>query len=63
MTILAILLLLLGICLVFDGAFTRGLFVTILPSSSIAAVSLVRITEVVIGGMVLVIVGLAFSTC
>jgi hypothetical protein len=63
MTILAVFLLLAGIFLIFDGAFTSGLFATIVPNAALAAVSVVRITEVVAGGAILAIVGLAFSSC
>jgi hypothetical protein len=63
MTILAIFALLFGIFLIFDGAFNRGLLVTVLPGAGTAAVSVIRIAEVVTGGMVFVLLGLAFSTC
>lgn len=63
MTILANLILLVGICLVTDGAFNRGLLVTILPNIGTAAASTIRIAEVVTGAMVFVFLGLGFSPC
>jgi hypothetical protein len=53
--------LLFGICLVFDGAFNRGLFVSALPSACSATVAVIRIAEVVTGGMVFVLLGFGLS--
>jgi hypothetical protein len=63
MTILANLILLVGICLVADGAFNRGVLLTILPGMATSAASTIRIAEVVTGGMVFVFLGLGLSTC
>ncbi len=63
MTILAILALLFGIFLAFDGAFNRGLLVTILPVAGAATVAVIRIGEVVTGGIVFVLLGFLLSPC
>jgi hypothetical protein len=63
MTILAILALLFGIFLASDGAFNRGLLVTILPDPGAATVALIRIAEVVTGGIVFLLLGLLLSPC
>jgi hypothetical protein len=63
MTILAILALLLGILLVSDGAFSRGLLVSLLPDPGPAIVSVIRLAEVALGGLIFAIVGFVASTC
>jgi hypothetical protein len=63
MIILALLALFLGILLVCDGAFSRGLLVSLLPDPEPSVVSVIRLAEVSMGGLVCVIVGFAASTC
>ena len=63
MTILAILALLFGILLVSDGAFSRGLLVSLLPDPGPSIVSVIRLAEVALGGLVFAIVGFVASTC
>jgi hypothetical protein len=50
MTILAFLGLFFGIFLIADGAFRKGLLVTILPGLGIAGAAVIRIAEVLDGG-------------
>ena len=59
MTILAILALLLGIFLVSDGAFDRGLLARVFPG----AMSAIRITEVGTGGIIFLVLGFVLSPC
>jgi hypothetical protein len=63
MTFLAILALLFGIFMLFDGAFDRGLLVTVLPNLNGATAAVIRLTEVVIAGMIFLLLGLGLSTC
>jgi len=63
MTFLAILALLFGIFLAFDGAFNRGLLVTIMPNAGAATVAVIRIAEVAAGGIVFLLLGFVLSPC
>jgi hypothetical protein len=63
MTILAILALLFGIFLVFDGAFNRGLLATVLQSAGETTVGVIRIAEVAAGGTVFLLLGFLLSAC
>ena len=63
MTILAILALLFGVFLVFDGAFNRGLLVAILQSAGETTVGVIRIAEVAAGGTVFLLLGFLLSAC
>lgn len=63
MTILAILALLFGIFLVFDGAFNPGLLGVALRNAGETTVAVVRIAEVITGGIIFVLLGFGFSSC
>ena len=63
MTFLAFLELAVGICLVSDGAFSRGLLINVIPRLSTAAIVCIRLTEVVTGGVIFILLGLTLSTC
>ena len=63
MTFLAWLALLFGIFLVSDGAFRRGLLVMTIPNLNEAAESVIRVTELVIGGLIFFMLGQLVSRC
>jgi hypothetical protein len=63
MTFLAILALLSGIFLVSDGAFRRGLLVMIIPNLNETAAVVIRLSEIVVGGLIFFLLGQLSSKC
>ena len=63
MTFLAILALLLGIFLASDGAFRRGLLVMIIPNLNETAAVVIRLSEIVVGGLIFFLLGQLSSKC
>lgn len=63
MTFLGFLGLIAGICVLADGAFTRGLLVSSVENLSPAAILLIRIVEVVTAGAIFMMLGFALSKC
>lgn len=63
MTIVAILALLFGIALVTDGALNRGLLSWAAASAGSTAISILRLGEVLVGGIIFIILGFLASPC
>jgi len=62
MTILAFSVLVAAILLLADGAFNRGLLVSLIPNLNLPAIVLIRLVEVVTAGAVFLTLGFALST-
>jgi hypothetical protein len=63
MTILAILALLFGIFLVTDGALNRGLLSWAAAGAGSTVVSILRLGEVLLGGVIFTVLGFLASPC
>lgn len=60
---LPLMILLVGVFLISDGFFRRGILIVLIPNLDQTAATIIRLSEIVLGGVIFFLLGQFWSKC